>query len=773
MVAIGRLATLVALLGAMYAFAWGITLTWSREIRPRIRPPREKARKDRDSKKKSVGAAAVEPAPALGAPVLPAAVAQNVRLGLGVAAGAATVAALALFGLLISGAFNVEYVANYTSKALPFVYKLSAFWAGQAGSLLLWLWLLTIFAFLVSLSRRDESLSIRTAVVLAAVAIFFGLVTVGVTPPFTTLSEPLADGQGLNPLLQNFGMAVHPVTLYLGYVGLAIPFAFGLASLLAGRRTDEWVRQSRLWSLLSWTFLSIGILTGAQWAYVELGWGGYWAWDPVENASLLPWLTATAYLHSVMVQERKGTFRGWTFFLAALTFVLTIFGTFLTRSGVLSSVHAFSDRGIGTWFLVFMLACIVAIFAAVWTRLAVLADDPPSSGAEAGVGLWSRETALLATNFLFLASTFAVFWGTMFPLISKAIRGVEVTVDAGFYNRANLPLWFLVVALLAICPLLAWKNTSGKDFLSRFRWPLAGAIAAVVLGVAANIRGIIPSMVLAAAGMTLGSVISEMVRAVSARKRSTGESVPIAAYRAATRDRRKFGGLTVHLAVALIAIGISGAALGISDETANLTKGQSLEVGGYEIVYVNIDMRQAPDRMVVYADLTVKQGAKVLGKLQPEKAFFANHEEPATDVAVMGNLLRDIYAVLGGWSEDGSATIRVIVNPLIAFLWLGGYVLTAGALWAAWPTTRRRAAGLGVAGLGQSGTVHAEDLLGLSDGIAAAAQDAVDLAIEAAVGQAVGGGRVVEQAGNSCPHCGAKLVSKAQRFCQECGKELA
>ena len=764
MVALGRLATLVALLGSVYAVVWGAGLAWAKEVKPKPRPVREKEKKRKNA---PAGAA---PAPTAVSPVLPRAVAQQVRLGLGVAAAAATVAALALLGLLVTGDFRVEYVAAYTSRALPLVYKLSAFWAGQAGSLLLWLWLLTVYGFLVSMSRRDESLAVRAAVLLAAVSVFFGLVTVAVTPPFATLAQPPADGNGLNPLLQNFGMAVHPVTLYLGYVGLAVPFAFALASLLAGRRTDEWVRRSRLWTLFSWMFLSIGILTGAQWAYVELGWGGYWGWDPVENASLLPWLTATAYLHSVMVQERRGSFRGWNFFLASLTFMLTVFGTFLTRSGVLSSVHAFSDRGIGTWFLVFMGVCVAAIFAALSQRQGVLTDDPPASEKDARVGILSRETAILVTNFLFLASTFAVFWGTLFPLISKTFGRGEVVVDPGFYNRANLPVWFLVVALLSICPILAWKNTAGQDFLSRFRWPMAGAILAVVVGFATGIRGAITSAVLAAAGLTLGSVISEMVRAVSARRRSTGEPLLAAAYGAATRDRRKFGGLTVHLAVACLAVGISGAAMGTADQTANLTVGQSMQVGGYAITYNDLTMREKPNRTIVVADLTVKQGGRVLGTLQPQKAFFKNYEEPATEVAVMGSLARDIYAILGGWSEDKSATLRIIINPLIAFLWLGGYVLTAGALWAAWPPARRRAAGLSVQGLDLAAPVQNQGLAEVSGSAASAAAVAADQAIEAAVGQLVGEGKGHQR---TCPHCGARLLSSGQRFCHQCGKELA
>ncbi len=764
MVALGRLATLVALLGSVYAVVWGAGLVWAKEVKPKAKPVRQKEKK----RKNSLG---VEPpAPTAGFPVLPQAVAQNVRLGLGVAAAAATVATLALLGLLVTSDFRVEYVASYTSKALPLVYKLSAFWAGQAGSLLLWLWLLTVYGFLVSMSRRDESLAVRAAVLLAAVSVFFGLVTVAVTPPFATLAEPPADGNGLNPLLQNFGMAVHPVTLYLGYVGLAVPFAFALASLLAGRRTDEWIRRSRLWTLFSWLFLSIGILTGAQWAYVELGWGGYWGWDPVENASLLPWLTATAYLHSVMVQERRGSFRGWNFFLASLTFMLTVFGTFLTRSGVLSSVHAFPNTGLGLWFLAFMGVCLAAMFIALSQRPGVLSDESATSEKDIRVGILSREASILITNFLFLASTFAVFWGTLFPLISKAFGRGEVAVDAGFYNRANLPVWFLVMVLLSICPILAWKNTTGRDFLSRFRWPLAGAILAVAAGFAEGIRGALTSAVLAAAGLTLGSVISEMARAIAARRRSTGESLLTAAYGAATRDRRKFGGLTVHLAVALIAIGISGAALGTADQTANLAVGQSMQVGGYEITYNDLTMRDEPNQTVVVAALTVKQGGRVLGTLQPRKAFFENYEEPATEVAVMGSLARDIYAILGGWSEDKSATLRIIINPLMAFLWLGGYVLTAGALWAAWPPARRRAAGLGIKGLDLATPAQAQELMEASGRAASAAAMAADQAIEAAVGQLVGEGK---GRGRTCPHCGARLMSPGQRFCHQCGKELA
>ncbi len=639
---------------------------------------------------------------------------------------ATTTASVSLLYLLIKGDFSVAYVADYSSRTLPWFYKISAFWAGQAGSLLLWLWLLSIYATAVVLAgaraaRTLESdrpvvgrsgaakpsaakpsaakaetvavaaLAPRAAAFLQAISLFFFILLVSVAKPFAKLAEIPTDGQGLNPLLENLGMVIHPVALYLGYVGFAVPFAFALAALTLGSRPgaemarSAWVKLSRKWTLTAWLFLSIGILTGMQWAYVELGWGGYWAWDPVENASLIPWLTATALIHSAMMQERKGLLKFWNVALVTVTFLLTIFGTYLTRSDILSSVHAFGDRQMGLYFLGFLLVVVAVTVGLVIARRGDVADDRPI---EAYI---SKETSFLTNNVLLAGTAFVVFWGTIFPIITRNLIGREVAVGADFYNRLSLPLGLLILILAGLCPLIAWRRSSLKNLRDNFLYPLAAALVFAGLAVVLGMRPFWAVIAFASAVFVVVTVVLEFVKGTAVRARSHDENPAAALGRLTTRNRRRYGGYLVHLAVALIAVGIVGSTAFKLQDTKTLTPGQSMTVGAYTVTYQKLDMRESPshkDVVEVFADMSVARGGKQLAVVEPKKQFYPNREEPGTEVAILGSLSRDVYVILSNWDESMTASFQVMVNPLVAWIWIGGFLLAFGTVFALWPQAR-------------------------------------------------------------------------------------
>ncbi|HEY3316663.1 MAG TPA: cytochrome c-type biogenesis CcmF C-terminal domain-containing protein [Bacillota bacterium] len=613
---------------------------------------------------------------------------------------ATSTASLSLLYLLVKGDFSVAYVADYSSLTLPWFYRISAFWAGQAGSLLLWLWLLSIYAAVVGSARSAKEpsralLAPRVAAILQSISVFFFILLIAVAKPFAKGATVPTDGAGLNPLLENPGMVIHPVATYLGYVGFAVPFAFAVAALTLGSRPGAaaaraaWVKLTRKWTLSAWLFLSIGILTGMQWAYVELGWGGYWAWDPVENASLIPWLTGTALIHSVMMQERKGLFKFWNLSLVTVTFLLTIFGTYLTRSDVLSSVHAFGDRQMGYYFLGFLLLTVVFSVALVAARRREMVDDRP---VEAYI---SKETSFLANNVLLAGTAFVVFWGTIFPVITRNLFGREVAVGPDFYNRLSPPLGLAIVVLAGLCPLLAWRRASLKSFRDNFLVPLVAALAFIGVALILRLRPVGAILAFAGGLFVAVTVVLEFVKGTAVRVRSHGEN-PLAAFiRLTTRNRRRHGGYLVHLAVAAIIIGITGSSASSiykAEATQTLTPGQSLTVAGYTVTFKQLQMREAPNHpgvVQVYADTTVAKGGRQLGNLEPMKLFYPNREEPGTDVAILGGLGRDVYVILAGWDENtGAASLKVMVNPLVAWIWVGGYLLIFGAVFALWPQAR-------------------------------------------------------------------------------------
>ncbi|MHB8946474.1 MAG: heme lyase CcmF/NrfE family subunit, partial [Bacillota bacterium] len=535
------------------------------------------------------------------------------------------------------------------------------------------------------------ALAPRAAAFLQAISLFFFILLVSVAKPFARLAEIPADGQGLNPLLENLGMVIHPVALYLGYVGFAVPFAFALAALTLGSRLgaetarSAWVKLSRKWTLTAWLFLSIGILTGMQWAYVELGWGGFWAWDPVENASLIPWLTATALIHSAMMQERKGLLKFWNVSLVTVTFLLTIFGTYLTRSDVLSSVHAFGDRQMGLYFLGFLTLVVVVTVGLVIARRGDVADHRPI---EAYV---SKETSFLANNVLLTGTAFVVFWGTIFPIVTRNLIGREVAVGADFYNRLSLPLGLLILILAGLCPLIAWRRSSLKNFRDNFLYPLAAALVFAGLAVVFRMRPLWAVVAFASAVFVAVTVVLEFAKGTAVRARSHDENLVAAFGRLTTQNRRRYGGYLVHLAVALIAVGIVGSTAFKLQDTRTLTPGQSMTLGAYTLTYQKLDMRQTPshkDVVEVFADVAVARGSHELGVVEPKKQFYPNRQEPGTEVAILGSLSRDVYVILASWDESMTASFQVMVNPLVAWIWIGGFLLAFGTLFALWPQAR-------------------------------------------------------------------------------------
>jgi cytochrome c-type biogenesis protein CcmF len=617
-------------------------------------------------------------------------------------AGVLVVASFALIVALVKHDFNVAYVASYTSRNLPLVYTLSAFYGGQAGSLLFWAVVLAIFGALAQwlTGRRYEDLMPYAGAVTASIVFFFVVVTLFAANPFERLAFTPADGNGLNPQLQNPGMVIHPPMLYLGYISITIPFAFAMAALFSKRLDTGWLHAIRKWTIISWLFLSIGITLGMWWAYVELGWGGYWAWDPVENASFLPWLTMTAFLHSVMIQEKRGMLKKWNMVLISLSFLLSIFGTFITRSGIISSVHSFSQSPIGMYFGFYLIFIIVATAWVIWKRLPMLEAE---SHLESMV---SREASFLFNNLLLVGIAFSVLWGTMFPMISELIRGTQVTVGPPFFNQVNIPIGLGLLALTGIGPLIAWRRASPGHLNRQFAVPMsAGAIVAVLL-LALGMRNLYAIMTFALAAFVVGTVTQEFVRGVGARHRLHGESYPQAFARLVGRNRRRYGGYVVHLGIVLYFVAFAGQAFK-TDIEASLKPGQSADLRspwGYTYTFTHLGVSQYEElnRFTTAASVEVARDGERVGVMKSEKrqhvdSFGRATFEPSTEAGIRSDLREDIYIVYAG-SVAGTeeAVYRFTLNPLVWWLWFGGIVLVAGGVVTLWPGSstgadRRRA----------------------------------------------------------------------------------
>jgi cytochrome c-type biogenesis protein CcmF len=605
--------------------------------------------------------------------------------------GCLIVASLALYQGLISHDFNIEYVASYTSRNLPSAYIFSALWAGQKGSLLFWAVVLSLFAAAAQMltSRRFAHLMPYVAGVTSAVITFFVSVMIFAADPFERLAFTPADGRGLNPQLQNVGMVIHPPMLYLGYISITIPFAFAVAALLSRRLDTGWIHAIRKWTLVSWLFLSIGITLGMWWAYVELGWGGYWAWDPVENASLLPWLTMTAFLHSVMIQEKREMLKRWNLGLIIGTFLLSIFGTFITRSGVIASVHSFTQSNVGYFFLAFLVVAAILSYTLLHTRWGLLEAEVKLES------VVSREAAFLFNNLLLVGVAFSVLWGTLFPILSELVRGTKITVGPPFFNRVNVPLGLLLLGLTGVGPLIAWRKASTGNLRRQFIAPVASGLLVLAGLLASGVRDFHALTALALAGFVAGTVVQEFYRGVRARRRMHGESIPLAFARLIGRNRRRYGGYIVHVGVLVYFVAFAGMAFKRERE-ATLKPGESVELSSpfghtYRFTHLGISQYESLNRIVSAATVEIAKDGKAAGLMTSEKrqhvdSFKRPTFEPSTEVGIRSNLQEDVYIVFAG-SVDGSeeAVYRFNINPLVWWVWFGGFVLTVGGVLTMWP----------------------------------------------------------------------------------------
>jgi cytochrome c-type biogenesis protein CcmF len=610
--------------------------------------------------------------------------------------GVLLVAAASLWQGLITHDFNIEYVASYTSRNLPSYYIVSAFWAGQKGSLLFWAVVLSTFASLAQwlTSARYRTLLPYVAAVTSSVVVFFVTVMLFAANPFFRLPFTPPDGNGLNPQLQNIGMVIHPPMLYLGYISITIPFAFAIAALLARRVDAGWIVAIRKWTIMSWLFLSIGITLGMWWAYVELGWGGYWAWDPVENASLLPWLTMSAFLHSVMIQEKRGMLKRWNMTLIIGSFLLSIFGTFITRSGVIASVHSFTQSNVGYFFLAFLVGTAILAFTLLYTRWDRLEADVQLES------MVSREAAFLFNNLLFVGIAFSVLWGTLFPILSEAVRGTKISVGPPFFNKVNVPLGLLLLALTGIGPLIAWRKASTANLKRQFTWPLASGLLVLAICLIARMSNFYATVALALAGFTAGTLFQEFARGTQARRKMYGESVPMAFGRLVARNRRRYGGYIVHLGMLIYFVAFAGYAFKTEIE-ATLKPGDSATLKSpfghtYTFTHVGISQFEQLNRVVTQASVQVTKDGRNIGVINSEKRQHFSQPapgvrqksfEPSTEVGIRSNLQEDLYVVFAG-SVDGSeeAVYRFTINPLVLWVWIGGVVLLVGGLITMWPS---------------------------------------------------------------------------------------
>jgi cytochrome c-type biogenesis protein CcmF len=589
------------------------------------------------------------------------------------AAGFTALATIALLNALFLHDFSVEYVVSYSSESLSGGYLFAALWGGMEGSLLFWTLLLTVFAAIAvrGARRAGSQLAGWAGAVLSGIAVFFLLLLVSPADPFRTMATVPPDGNGLNPLLQSPGMVIHPPLLYTGFVGFSIPFAFALAGLLAGRFDGSWFTSTRRWTLFAWSALSVGIVLGGAWAYTELGWGGYWAWDPVENASFMPWLTATAFLHSVVIQEKRRMFKVWNVSLIVLTYVLAVFGTFLTRSGILSSIHTFTEGPIGKWFLPFLGLMLVGGLGIVAWRLDALRAENRFDA------LLSRESAFLANNVLFLAAAFTVLWGTIYPIVAEVVTGTRLSVGPPFFNSVFVPIGLALLLLTGIGPLISWRRMSRGAFLRMVRAPLAaGALTAIALGLAGlDSTGALLAFSLCA--FTTVAIVAEFGRGSRVYRTREGLPLHLALARAVARNRRRYGGYVVHLGVVLIVIGFAGSA-GKVERQAVVPQGGSMRVGDYDLVYEQLDSATTDEKDVHEATIGVFRGGERIGALYPQRNLHLAQRQPQSEVAIRSTPVEDLYVVVTEFDSSGDAVIRAFVNPLTWWIWAGAAVMLTG-----------------------------------------------------------------------------------------------
>ena len=614
-----------------------------------------------------------------------------------------TLSAGVLIYLLINNHFEVQFVYEVTSRSMPTYLKITAWWGGQAGSLLFWSWLMSAFASLVTLRKWDRDREFLPWVIVVAcvtMAFFIGM-NVFFENPFAQLYQTFdgikpytfkpadgvlftaQDGNGLNPLLRHPGMIIHPPMLYLGFVSFVIPYAFAIAALITGRTDDRWIRLTRRWALWAWLFLSFGLVLGGRWAYDVLGWGGYWGWDPVEIAAFMPWLTGTAFLHSVMIQEKRGMLKHWNMLLIILTYDLVIFGTFLTRSGVLSSVHAFAQSAIGPLFFTFIGFTLIASVALIIYRWSSLRSETEMTS------MLSREALFLLNNLLFMSILVVCFWGVIFPLISELFSGQKVTVGPPFYERATSPLFGALMLVMGVAPLSAWGHSTVKT-LGRTLWkPTVAAVAITILLFFTYTQKIGALIGFFLVAFVILVTIYEYWRGASARQRSQGENIFTAFWNLTGRNRRRYGGYIIHISMMLMAIGILGIEIFQVETQGTLAQGESLEIAGYTVQYKEIASWSDAPAGVNYTRsvIDVYRDGKFLGELNPRIDYYFDSQQTMTIPGNRSTMKDDLYILLVDWEPVSStgATFKIYVNPLVNWLWLGSLLFLAGVVIAAWP----------------------------------------------------------------------------------------
>jgi cytochrome c-type biogenesis protein CcmF len=660
-----------------------------------------------------------------------------------------TGAVLVLESAFVRSDFSFGLVADNSSTTTPAFYKLTAMWSSQSGSLLLWAWVLSLFASgaLFATRHRHREIAPYATAVLGAIAAFFCALLVYKVSPFTSIANPPAEGAGLNPLLRHPSMMFHPPLLYSGYVGFSIPFAFAIGALVTRRVDAEWIRSTRRFSLIAWTFLSIGILLGARWSYSELGWGGYWGWDPVENASLMPWLVGTAFLHSMMVQEKRDMLRVWNVSLIVTTFTLALLGTFLVRSGILDSIHAFGASTVGGYFLALIAFVVVGSTVLIVSRLDSLRSPRRIDS------LLSRESIFLLNNLLLVGLCFVVFWGTFFPLISEAVTGHRASVGPPWFDRYTVPLAIGLVLFAGIGPLLAWRRVTLAQLKRVFALPVAAALAALaVLVLFTDAAGSVTSLLLFTfAAFTIAALGSEYWRGVRARRLVSRESHGLALLSMVRRNRRRYGGYLVHLGIAVVLLGVAASSAFNTQVDVRLKPGESARVGGYDVRYVRPTSGLSSQKIDFGAVLDVRKDGKRVALLRPSRSYFPALDgsmgpigrffrgESTSEVGLQTGISRDIWTAMqpdlrflekpirvgnrkfansppelqalaiAGLTQaylraDPPATFRMIVDPMVTWIWLGGLITLGGALVALWPSAlaaRRRVTSLYAARLGR------------------------------------------------------------------------
>jgi cytochrome c-type biogenesis protein CcmF len=603
---------------------------------------------------------------------------ESGRAGVYALAGVLGLSSVALLYAFVTHDYSIKYVHHYSDASSPLFYQITAYWGGLDGSILWWVFLLSVFSAVAVYSNRDRHRELLPYVVtvLMVIADFFLYVIVFHKNPFDTyLTDIPTTGKGLNPLLQNAYMVTHPPSLYTGFVGMSIPFAFGMAALISGQLDDAWIASVRKWTLGAWFFLSMGLTLGMLWAYEELGWGGFWAWDPVENAGFLPWLTATAFLHSIMIQERRGMMKIWNVTLIILTFFLTIFGTFMTRSGIVQSVHAFGeDKKLALIFTVFMALTLIVSFGFVIKRM-------PELRSRANFESWlSREAAFTVNNWILLFAAFFVLFATMFPTISEKLTGERITVGPPFFNKWMVPIGLVLLFLTGIGPLIAWRKATPSHLRYQFAWPTTAAVATLALCLWAGLGESWGSVIcFSFCAFTGATIVQEFARGVAIRKKNTGQDALSALMGMVLRGKRRYGGYLVHVGIVLMFIGFAGTAYQKESEV-RLAPGGEAHIGRYTVRFDRLAHEEDRQKEMVTGEVTALVDGKVIDHLRPARWFFHGHEgESTTEVGIRRSPAEDLYVTLGNWDlAEGIGTLKLVVNPLVDWVWFGFMLLAIG-----------------------------------------------------------------------------------------------